>query len=215
MKLKIYSAAGKDNSNLDVSSDIFSVKDNPNLLAQVLRIYESNHRRSTAHTKNRGDVSGGGRKPFRQKGTGNARAGSIRSPLWRGGGVTFGPRKSQNYHLRISRKMSNLSLKIALSQKIAEKKLIVVPKIEMPKISTAQIQKFIEKLPIEEGTILILIDKINVNVMLSCENIPYLKVIQPSGLNTKDLLQFDYLLTDVKGIEAIEKLFKVKNANIN
>ena len=163
-----------------------------------------------AHTKDRGEVSGGGRKPFRQKGTGNARAGSNRSPLWIGGGRVFGPRKNRNFSKRMPQKMIQKAILAVISDKFRNKRLIVVDKFPFSQIKTKDVEIFLEKLPIEEGKILILLATTDVNLELAAANLPYLKVILLQNINLLDLLKYDYLLTDREGLKGLENIFLEK-----
>lgn len=206
MKAKIFDT--KKNTTLDLNDKVFKVQRNERLIAQaVLRIL-SNRREIIANTKDRSEVSGGGRKPFRQKGTGRARAGSNRSPLWIGGGITFGPNKNRNFTKRLNKRMKNLALRSALSELVKNNKLIIVPKLDFPKIATKEVQNFLEKLPIEEGKILVVLTETNANLELSAANLKFIKIVQVSGINLLDLLNYDYLITDKDGIKAIEKQFE-------
>jgi len=202
MKLKVYN--GSANEEIEISPVISNAKPNDTLLAQVIRANLANLRESNAHSKNRGEVSGGGRKPFKQKGTGRARAGSSRSPLWTGGGVTFGPRNNRNYSQRLPQKMSASATRVVLSEKLKNNKFLVVKNFDFDKISTKQMQSFLEKLPIEEGMILVVLAKTNVNLELSASNLGYIKTVQIAGVKLLDLLKYDYLLTDIEGVKAIE-----------
>lgn len=194
---------------MDLSSEIFEVKENPQLISQARLRLLANRRGPIASTKTRGEVRGGGRKPFRQKGTGRARAGSNRSPLWIGGGITFGPRKDRNFSQRINRKVIKKTLRMVFGEKIKNNKLIIVSDLNFPKIATSQIQDFLEKLPFEEGRILVILNQTNVNLELSVANLPYIKVKQINNLNILDLLACDYIVTDKEGIKSIEKLLTV------
>lgn len=210
MKVKIYNRQGKTSSQMDLPGEIFNVTGSNVLLGQVVRVYLANRRKVIASTKDRSQVAGGGRKPYRQKGTGSARAGSIRSPLWRKGGITFGPNKERNYTLKMNKKMSKKAIKMALSEKINSKKLIIVSQLNFDKIKTAQVVDLLEKLPIQEGKILIVLAKTNANLELSAANLPYLKIIQLSGLNLIDLLKYDYVITDKEGAKGLIQVLSSK-----
>ena len=209
-KIAVYNLEGKAVSDLDAA--ILVEKENPVLFSQVVVAGLSNRRHAIAHTKNRGEVSGGGRKPFKQKGTGNARAGSTRSPLWIGGGLTFGPRRNRNFSKRLPQAMLQTALKMALSEKIKNKHLIIVDDLKLDKISTKNIQGILEKLPIEEGKILVILPQLDVNVELSFSNIPYAKVIKSENLNILDLTKYDYILTDKNAWQKIVKILLHKTA---
>lgn len=214
MKLNIYSPGGAKIEQVSAPAELTSeaeAKASDKLVAQAVLTHLSNLRRPIAHTKDRSEASGGGRKPWRQKGTGRARAGSIRSPLWRGGGVTFGPQKIRNYSQKLPQKMSKQAMRIALSEKIRDQKFIIVSEFPFKTIKTSQIQVFLEKLPIEEGKILLILAKTNPPVELSTANLKYIKTVQISGLRLIDIINYDYILTDKEGLKAIEKVFKCKS----
>lgn len=207
-KIAVYNLEGKAVSEQDAA--ILVEKENPVLFSQVVVAGLSNRRHAIAHTKNRGEVSGGGKKPFKQKGTGNARAGSTRSPLWIGGGLTFGPRRNRNFSKRLPQTMLQTALKMALTDKIKSKHLIIVDVLKLDKISTKNIQGILEKLPIEEGKILVILPKLDVNIELSFANISYAKVIKTENLNILDLTKYDYILTDKNAWEKIVKILSHK-----
>ena len=204
MKLKIYTPAGESKETISVDEKIFKVLASPKLTSQVVKAILANRRRPLAHTKDRSEVAGSGRKPFRQKGTGRARAGSIRSPLWVGGGITFGPRKNRNFSQRIPKKMRRQALKAVLSDKVKNNQLIIVSRLVLPQPKTKQIQQFLEKLPIKEGKILVPLAKTNVNLELATANIPYVKTVYLSGLNLIDLLKHDYVVIDKESFKVLE-----------
>ncbi len=204
MKVKVYSNQGVKKTPVEVALELGNADQNEALIAQAMRVYLANRRRPIAHTKNRGEVSGGGRKPFRQKGTGNARAGSTRSPLWIGGGITFGPRKTRNFTLRLSKKMAKKAIRYAIAEKITNKKFIVVEDLGFKEVSTAKVQDFLEKMPIEGGSILVILSKTEPNTELSMANLKYARTVQISGVNLFDLLKYDYVLVDKAGLKKLE-----------
>jgi large subunit ribosomal protein L4 len=206
-KTKIYNLKGESKKEYQLSPAVFAVKVNPNLITQATLAFLANRRRAIAHAKNRGEVSGGGKKPFKQKGTGNARAGSTRSPLWTGGGVTFGPRNTRNFAKRLPDKMKTTAIKMLLSTKAANHKLIVLDSFALPEISTKKVRAILEKLPIEEGRLLVVLPKLEANTELSMANIPYIKLSKTVNLNVHDLAKFDYLVTTVDGLKDLEKIF--------
>jgi large subunit ribosomal protein L4 len=192
----------------NLASEIFDTKTSPSLTAQAIRVQLANQRHAIANTKTRGEVSGGGRKPFKQKGTGNARAGSTRSPLWTGGGVTFGPKNNRNFSLRLPQKMRQSAIKAALSDKAKEKRLIILKDLQLPEISTKKLVGILEKLPIEEGKILAVLPEMNANFELSSANLPYLKTIKVNNLNILDLLNYDYILMTTESLKKIGEIFQ-------
>lgn len=207
-KVAIYNLEGKKVADENLAADIFAKTINQKLIAQAALTQLANKRSAISHTKTRGEVSGGGRKPFKQKGTGRARAGSNRSPLWIGGGVTFGPRKDRHYQQRLNKKMRSLALKQALSEKLKTKRLIVLTELKIDKISNRKLNDIFEKLPIEEGKLLIILAKLNANIELSLSNIAYAKVIKAENINLFDLLKYDYVITDKSGLDKIRENFR-------
>lgn len=205
-KIKIYNLAGTEESELKLD-EVFAASENDNLISQAVRIQMANARNAIAHTKNRGEVSGGGRKPWKQKGTGNARAGSSRSPIWTGGGVTFGPRNTRNYSLRFNSKMRQGAIATTLSEIVKDNKLVVVKDFDLKEISTKKFVQILEKLPVE-GKILIILDKINIELELSAANLPYVKVLKAENINVVDLLKYNYLLTTNAGLSKITENLK-------
>jgi large subunit ribosomal protein L4 len=202
-KINIYNLKGEETSTMTLEAKAFEVVGNDYLVSQAVRIQNANKRNAIAHTKTRGEVSGGGKKPWKQKGTGNARAGSSRSPLWTGGGVTFGPRNTRNYSLSINAKARAKSINTVLSELATDKKIVVVKDFDLKEISTKKFVQILEKLPIAEGKILIILPKINREVELSAANLPYIKVIKAENINIVDLLHHDYLLTSEEVIVKI------------
>lgn len=215
IKQDIYKNDGKAEGQIQLADDIFAVKPNINLLQQAVFVQLSNARFSTAHTKTRAEVRGGGRKPWKQKGTGNARAGSSRSPIWTGGGITFGPRNDRNWSKSLSKKMRRKALFMALSSKILDKNLIVLDKINFSTVKTKNAENFLKKLPIEEGSILIIIPKSDMNVELSFRNLPYVKTLLASSLNVYDILKYDWLVVSKEAIKAIDMVYLKKETDEN
>lgn len=212
MKVNVYSQEGKVIGTTFLPKEIFEVPLNTDLLHQVVVSQMANRRRAIAHTKGRGEVRGGGKKPWRQKGTGRARAGSIRSPLWRGGGVTFGPTKEIVFKKDIPQKMKRKALFIALSAKARNNLLIVLDKLKLEKPKTKDMVKLIEnwKLKIENfkgGGSLITLPEYDKNITLSLRNIARAKTIPAKDLNALDLLSFKYLLMPKDAIKVIKETF--------
>lgn len=209
-KISVYNLEGQAVAEENLAPEIFNVDKNPALTAQAVRVQLANARKPIAHTKNRGEVSGGGRKPWKQKGTGNARAGSTRSPLWIGGGVTFGPRNTRNFSLRMPKKMRQSAIKAVLSEKAKEKRLIILNDLALSVVSTRKLVGILEKLPIEEGKILVILPEMNANFELSAANLPYLKTIKTGNLNILDLLNYDYILMPRQSLTKIHEIMGAK-----
>ncbi len=149
MKISTYTQNGKESGKAELPSEIFDVKMNSDLVHQVVLAQMSNQRQVIAHTKDKSEVRGGGRKPWKQKGTGRARHGSIRSPIWKGGGVTFGPTKDRNFKKKINKKMRRKALFMVLSSKVQDKEMIVLDKLKIEKPKTKEIAMVIENLKLK------------------------------------------------------------------
>lgn len=197
----VINVTGDKVSQVELADDIFNVTVNGSVLHEVVKMQLASKRSGTACVKNRSDVKGSTRKLFRQKGTGNARPGSIKSPLRRGGGVIFGPHP-KSWAYKVPKKVRRLALKMALSTKLQGNSLLVIDKIELAEIKTKSIVGIINK--IDANKALIISDGGNKNLELSARNIPGIKVMPTEGLNVYDILKYDKLLileSSLKGIE--------------
>jgi len=206
MKVDIYNEKGEVTGSTVLPKEIFQVPMNADLVHQVFISHTANQRQNSAHTKNRSEVRGGGRKPWRQKGTGRARHGSTRSPIWVGGGVSGGPRNEKNWEKDIPKKMRKKALFMVLSEKAKNSSLIVLDKLEMEKPKTKEMAQIIKKLPVNNGSRLI-ISHDGKNLFLSARNIAKTGVSEARNLNIVDLLNYKYLLVSKDGIKEIEKVF--------
>jgi len=207
MKTTVYNQEGKEVGQTLLPKEIFDVKMHPDLIHQVVVSQMANRRQVIAHAKNRGEVRGGGRKPWRQKGTGRARHGSIRSPLWKGGGVTFGPTKERVFKKEIPKKMKRKALFMVLSEKAKNNLLIVIEKLETEKAKTKLMAEILKKLPLQGKSSLIALPKMDKNLILAMKNIPNIETIQAKDLNCLDLLSFKYLLMPKESIKVIKETF--------
>ena len=199
--LKVLSQAGEEVSTVSVSGYVFGQKEATQAIHDAVVVYQANMRQDTAKTKKRGEVSGGGKKPWRQKGTGRARAGSTRSPIWVGGGTVFGPTGVQNHTLKQNRKEHNLALRSAWSLKV--KDLIVVDKFEVePK--TKAVVKVLKDLK-AEGKVLIVVSEINENLFRAASNIANAVVTGVDNVSVYDLLYFDKVVLDKATIKVVEE----------
>lgn len=205
-QIDVYTTSGKKQRKINIPKAL-DVEIKPKLIAQAYIAETSQKKFSTSHTKNRGEVQGSGRKPWRQKGTGRARAGSFRSPLWRGGGIIFGPTPVKNFKKRIPKRQKRAALKSALSAKIKDKKIIIISKIVQKNIKTNEFEKKIQELPID-GTALIVLEKRDEKIEKSAANIPYLKVIDYKKLGLVDLLSFDFIIITKDVLEKIAEATK-------
>ena len=209
MKVDVYNQKGEVIGSTVLPKEVFQVSMNPDLVHQVLLVQRTNQRQVSAHTKDRSEVQGGGRKPWRQKGTGRARHGSIRSPLWRGGGVTFGPRKDKILKRDIPKKMRRKALCMVLSEKAKNNLLVVLDNLEIDKPKTKFMADIIKKLPCNDKSRLIIATD-GGKVYLSARNIAKTGVSEARNLNIIDLLNYKYVLTTKDGIKEIEKTFLPK-----
>jgi large subunit ribosomal protein L4 len=192
MELDVLDRQGMPIEKVTVADSAFGAEVKAHLFHQVVRMQLANRRRGTASTKTRGQVSGGGRKPWRQKGTGRARQGSTRSPVWRGGGVALGP-TPRDYAYRLPKKVRRGALCSALSMKAQEGMLKVIDHIDIGEPKTKLMVGFLKSLGIEK-TALILLSHDTPNVQLAARNLPYVKVLRIEGVNVYDLLAYDYLI---------------------
>lgn len=204
-KVPVYNMEGNQVGEIDLNEAIFGTEVNVPLLHQVVVAYEANRRQGTASTKTRGEVSGGGRKPWRQKGTGRARHGSIRSPIWVGGGVVFGP-KPRSYRQAIPKKMRRAALRSALSAKVGAGNVIVLDALNVPEIKTKTVATMLEKLNVT-GRALIVTESPDRNLHLSSRNIPGVALRVAEGLNAYDVLKHEKLIITKDGVAKVEEVF--------
>ncbi len=203
-KVQVLDKNGKKIKEISVPKEIFSYPLNEHLLYEAVVNFRANLRRGTASTKTRAETRGGGRKPWRQKGTGRARAGSIRSPLWRKGGVTFGP-KPRNYYYNLPKKMKKNALKSALSLKFSEKKMMILKNLDFKEPKTKEGAEFMERLNLESA--LIVDSSQNKNLFLSLRNIPRVKPVDYNQVNIYDVLNHKWLIFSQDAFESLmEKL---------
>ena len=202
----VYNMAGEAVEELELSEQVFGVTPNMAVLHQVVTAQLVNRRQGNASTKTRAEVSGGGKKPYRQKGTGRARQGSTRAPQFRHGGTVFGPRPHP-YHHDVPRKMRRLAIRSALSDKVANEKLIVLNELTLEGPRTKDMVAFLDKLPLDGKRVLMMLPQRNENVVLSLRNIPFAKVQHVSSINVVELLKHDCLIMPVKTVRWIELVF--------
>src|SRR4030043_1796666 len=207
MKVNIYSQQGKKIDEIVLPKEIFDIKVNSDLIHQTLVSQMANRRRVIAHTKDRSEVRGGGRKPWRQKGTGRARHGSIRSPIWRGGGVTFGPTKNRVFKKKINKKMRRKALFMVLSAKAKEKLIIVLDDLELKAPKTKEISKILKKILPQKISAILALPKKDENVLRAGRNIPNFQIMEARNLNVFDLLSLKHLILTKKKIDVIKNTF--------
>ena len=199
--LDVQNIQGEQLSQITLDDDVFSVPVKSSVLHQVVTMQLANRRSGTASVKHRSDVRGSGRKLFRQKGTGRARRGDIKSPLLRGGGVVFGP-DGRNYTLKVTKKVRRLALKMALSSKILNNELVVLDRFELEKIKTKELVHILKNLKLDNA--LIVTDGRNDHLELSSRNVPDVKVLRSEGLNVYDILKYRTLVLLEPAVKNIE-----------
>lgn len=219
MEVNLYNQLGEVVGKTDLPNEIFGLKINHDLLRQAVTAQTANSRQILAHAKDRSEVSGGGKKPWKQKGTGRARHGSIRSPLWRGGGVTFGPAKNRNFSLKINKKMKRAALFMALSGKIGDQQLAVLDKIELEQAKTKKMTEILKNLSAKIGgagnkgkkqdTMLLILPKNDKKIELSVKNIPFAKTLDSKSLNVLDILAYKFILLPQEAISVIKETYKL------
>lgn len=199
----VYQQSGAKNGSTTINDAIFAIEPNNNVIADVVIMQQASLRQGTHAVKNRSAVRGGGRKPWRQKGTGRARQGSIRSPQWRGGGVVFGP-TPRSYAYKVPRKVYRLALKSVLSQKVADKELIVIDELKFDKPSTKEFQTLLNKLKVQGRTLLV-VEADNQNAMLSAQNIVRVKAITADNVNVLDIINNQQTIITKAALAKIEE----------
>jgi large subunit ribosomal protein L4 len=204
-KVQILDQTGKKTKEINAPENVLAYPLKEHLIYEAVVNYRANQRRGTASTKTRAEVRGGGRKPWRQKGTGRARAGSIRSPIWRSGGITFGPRP-RDYSYKMPRKAKRNALKSALAMKFAEKQIMVLDSLKFKEPKTKEGVNFLKKLKIESA--LVIDTQENRNLFLSLRNIPKVKAIDISQVNIYDVLNHKSLVFTQKAFESLMERLK-------
>ncbi len=204
-KVDVYDIKGKKVSDIELADNVFGIEPNENIVHAVLVNYLANQRQGTQSTKTRAEVRGGGRKPWRQKGTGRARQGSIRAPQWIKGGIALGP-KPRSYKYTVNKKERRLAIKSILSSKVLEKELTVVDKLEVKEIKTKTMAKALVDLKVEGKTLIVLPEN-NKNVLMSSRNIEGVKAITANNINVFDLLKYTNLILPVDTVKKLEEVY--------
>ena len=196
---------GKKVSDLDLNESVFGIEPNEKIVHSVLVNYLANQRQGTANTKTRAEVSGGGRKPWKQKGTGRARQGSIRAPQWFKGGIALGP-KPRDYRYTLNKKERRLAIRSVLSSKVLENNLVVVDKFNFEEIKTKNMVNALTNLKVEGKTLIVLPEK-NENVQKSARNIENVKTSLVNTINVYDLLKYNKLVLTVDSVKSLEEVY--------
>ena len=204
-KIDVYNIEGKKVSNVELAESIFGIEPNEAVVHSVLVNYLANQRQGTQNTKTRSEVRGGGRKPWRQKGTGRARQGSIRAPQWIKGGIALGP-KPRSYYYTVNKKERQLAVKSVLSSKVLENTLVVVDSLDMKEIKTKEMVKALNNLKVEGKTLMLLAEK-NENVQKSARNIEGVKTTLVNTINVYDLLKYKNLVITLDTVKKLEEVY--------
>jgi len=202
-KVSVYNQQGQPVGEIELSETVFGAEVNEGLLHQAVVMYQANQRQGTASTKTRGEVSGGGRKPWRQKGLGRARHGSIRSPIWKGGGVVFGP-KPREFRQEMPKKARRAALRSALSAKVREGALIVLDDLQLPQPKTREMAAVLQRLSAERKPLIVLGER-NPNVELSARNLPGAGTMQAEDINVYQVLAHDRLVVTRAAVAKLEE----------
>ncbi len=204
-QLTVYTIDGKKSGTVEVSDAVFDVAPNMTLLHQVVVAYAANRRQSTAHTKDRGERSGSGRKPWKQKGTGNARVGSIRTPIWRGGGVVFGPRSERNFTKKTTAKMRRKAMQIALSEKVRDNQIIVVDEMALPEYKTKHMAAALKALNVTPKSCVVVLTEEERDIARTARNLPRVKSRSMRTLNAYDIVNHAVVVMSTAALTALQE----------
>ena len=202
--VSVYNIEGKEVGTIDLNDAVFGVEVNEHLLHMAVVNQLANKRQGTQKAKTRSEVSGGGRKPWRQKGTGHARQGSTRSPQWTGGGVVFAP-TPRDYSFKLNKKEKRAALKSALTSRVNESKFIVVDELKLDSIKTKNFVQVLNNLKVEKA--LVVLNDMDTNVIKSASNVPTVKTAQTNELNVFDVLKYDTVVVTKDAVKTIEEVY--------
>lgn len=204
MQTKLFDKNGKENGTVELGKKIFDQKINKALLWETINVLTGNRRKGQASTKTKAEVRGGGKRPWRQKGIGWARHGSTRSPIWRGGGVTFGP-KPRDYTTSMPKKKKLGALLASLSAKAQENKILVIEDIELDTPKTKNFVQILKDIKIDKARTLVAVDTMQKNILMASRNVPNVQLKSANDINCYDVLSAEYLLITKKGLEKLEQ----------
>lgn len=203
-KVAVLNMEGKEVGNIELNDAIFGVEVNEHLVHMAVLQQLANNRQGTQKAKTRSEVSGGGRKPWRQKGTGHARQGSTRAPQWTGGGVVFAP-TPRDYSFKLNKKEKRIALKSVLTDKVAQNKFIVVDELKLDEIKTKKFVEVMNNLKVEKA--LVVLNDMDTNIIASAANVPTVKTAQTNELNVFDLLKYDTVVVSKAAVATIEEVY--------
>ena len=202
--VSVYNMEGKEVGNMDLSDEVFGVQINENLVHQAVLKQLADNRQGTQKAKTRSEVSGGGRKPWKQKGTGHARQGSTRSPQWTHGGVVFAP-VPRDYSFKMNKKEKMIALKSALTSRVQEEKFIVLDEIKLDEIKTKKFQEMLDALKVNKA--MVILDSLDKNAILSARNIPDVITAQVNTINTYDIMKYSTVIATKAAVEKIQEVY--------
>jgi len=202
-KVTVFNQDGSQNGNIELNESVFGIEPNENVLYDTIVAQQASLRQGTHAVKNRSDVRGGGRKPWRQKGTGRARQGSIRAPQWRGGGVVFGP-TPRSYTVKLPQKVRRLALRSALSQKVQEENVAVIDSLSFETPKTKEFRAMLDQVEVDRKALVVL-EEDNEFAQLSARNIEGVKVVFPHNISVLDIVAYDKLILTKAALEKVEE----------
>lgn len=206
-KTALLSLKGEKIKDIKLDDNVWGITPNDQVVYEHINLFMANRRQGTHATKNRSEVSGGGRKPYRQKGTGNARQGSIRAPHYRHGGIVFGP-VPRDYSKKMNKKEKRLALKSALSYKVLDKELVVIDNINFETNKTKEMVSLLENLKLTNNKVLVCVNELTDNICLAARNLANVKIVLPSEVNTFDVVSCDNLLITEEALKSLEEVLK-------
>lgn len=204
-KISVLNVNGQKVKDIKLNDNIWSIEPNDAVIYDAIRLATASLRQGTHSVKTRAEVSGGGRKPWRQKGTGNARQGSTRSPQWRHGGIVFGPTTERNYNIKMNKKERRLALKSALSYKVIDSELTVLDELKLSSSKTKEIVKVLERLKLNKSTLFV-VNELTDELILASRNLEGVKVILPNEVNVLDVARYQNLVATEDAIKSIEEV---------
>ena len=202
--VSVYNMEGKEVGKLELSDEVFGVEINENLVHQAVIRHLANNRQGTQKAKTRSEVSGGGRKPWRQKGTGHARQGSTRSPQWRHGGVVFAP-VPRDYSFKMNKKERRIALKSALTSRVQSEKFIVLDELKFDEIKTKKFQEVLNAFKVDKA--MVILDSVDRNAILSARNIPDVITAQVNTINTYDIMKYNTVIATKAAVEKLQEVY--------
>lgn len=206
--ISLYNTKGDKVGSLELEASLFDVKANPALVHEAVVAQQANSRVAIAHTKNRGEVAGSSKKPWKQKGTGRARHGSTKSPIWIGGGITFGPRSDRNFSVKINKQAKRKALAMVLSEKVANEKFVAIDALTLKDGKTKELAEILKNLPISKKKTLIILPPEQKDVALAAQNLKGIETMPANTLNVVDLLKTDVILMSKDAVDMVTKTYK-------